>query len=326
MGTLLRKCSIFEKIQDRPTNHAATLEIIRGKVLCIWYSGKYECSEDLVLMGSYYDLKENFWTKPRIVLQADRPLGNPVLFRFGNELRLFYVKILRDWWDSSILLASRSLDAGLSWEEGVPLLNEVGVMVRNRPLVLRDNRILLPAYDEKELTPRYLILNEDYSEIKVFKLNLRYAIQPAVVELSDNELLLAFRNVKRGYLIFGILRDVEDPGNLRTFTCKNLFNPNSAIELLKTKSGKFLLILNNSKVSRSTLSIARSSNGVDWELVYEIERGMGEYSYPCAVQDERGYIHICYTFREGTPPSNDFRYHAYGAVIKHLLVHESLLI
>ena len=326
MGALLKKCSIFDEIRGRPTNHAATLEILNDKILCIWYSGKYECSKDLVLMGSYYRLKEDSWTKPRIFLQADAPLGNPVLFKFRDELRLFYVKILGNWWDSSILLANRSRDMGLSWEEGVPLVNEEGIMVRNRPLILHDNRILLPAYDEKRLTPLYLLLNGDYSEVKLFRLNLEYAIQPAVAELSNNELLLAFRNVKKGHLILGILKDIEDPRSLRTFTCENLFNPNSAVELLKTRSGKFLLILNNSKVSRSTLSIVGSYNGIDWEPVYEIERGMGEYSYPCAVQDEQGYIHVCYTFRQGSPPDDDFRYHAYGAVIKHLLIHESLLI
>jgi len=326
MGALLKKCSIFEEIRGRPTNHAATVELVNDKILCVWYSGEHECSKDSVLMGSYYRLKENSWTKPRILLQVDAPLGNPVLFKYGKELRLFYVKVLENWWDSSILFASRSHDMGLTWEEHTPPLNEKGIMVRNHPLILHDNRILLPAYDEKKLIPLYILLNEDYSEIEVFTLNLEYAIQPAVAKLSNSELLFVFRNVKRGHLILGILEDVENPQSLKTFICEKLFNPNSAVELLKTRSGKFLLVLNNSRTSRSTLSIARSSNGIDWECVYEVERGIGEYSYPSAVQDKQGYIHICYTFREGKPPNDDFRYHAYGAVIKHLQIHESLLI
>lgn len=317
--SILREMCLFKSIPGKPTNHAATLEQLEGRLLCVWYSGQYEVSSDLILMSSSFNEERCRWNAPKIMLSDDRPLGNPVLFKYDGKLYLFYVRLLGSWWDSAQLLFRVSLDDGHSWSQPKAITEELGIMIRNKPIISPDGRIILPAYDEKTLRSLYFI-STDGEGWEMRKLRLENVIQPSMVFLEDNRILTVFRNPRKGNAIFGLLKDFEQPDSIKVYTCSNIKNPNSALELLKLKDNRLLLLFNNSEVERTPLSVAVSEDGVYWSLLGDIERGLGEYSYPSAVQDrESELIHVCYTARKGKSFSLEFKYHAYGAKIKHTM-------
>jgi predicted neuraminidase len=79
-------------------------------------------------------------------------------------------------------------------------------------------------------------------------------------------------------------------------TPTKLPNPNSALDLLRLPSGEVLLVYNPSAVNRNYLTVALSKdNTQSWFARRDIVHGDGEYSYPSAILDDQGWIHVSYT-------------------------------
>jgi predicted neuraminidase len=79
-------------------------------------------------------------------------------------------------------------------------------------------------------------------------------------------------------------------------TPTKLPNPNSALDLVRLPSGEVLLVYNPSPVNRNHLTVALSKdNTQSWFARRDIVHGDGEYSYPSAIIDDKGRIHVSYT-------------------------------
>jgi predicted neuraminidase len=85
-------------------------------------------------------------------------------------------------------------------------------------------------------------------------------------------------------------RDVE-PGEDSEFP-----NPNSAVELIKLRDGKLMLIYNDSFSDRTPLTAALSADGgKTWTAKRISASGRDSFAYPSAVQTPDGRIHLVYT-------------------------------
>ena len=73
-------------------------------------------------------------------------------------------------------------------------------------------------------------------------------------------------------------------------------NPNSGIDALTLKDGRFLLIYNHTSKDRSPLNLALSSDGIEWKAGPMLEDQPGEYSYPAIIQTNDGLVHMTYTY------------------------------
>jgi predicted neuraminidase len=90
------------------------------------------------------------------------------------------------------------------------------------------------------------------------------------------------------------------------FKSIGLPNPNSGIDAVSLKDGRYILIYNHVPCKkrekwgdRNKLNMAVSKNGIDWEAAILLENDSdpdGEYSYPAVIQTEDGLIHITYTW------------------------------
>jgi predicted neuraminidase len=185
-------------------------------------------------------------------------------------------------------------------------------MVRNRPIVLDTGEYLLPIYLETgenteivgpDSTSRFLRLDpkkKTWSPGGVIR-SKNGNIQPAVVQLTRDRLIAYCRRgggygpVTDGYLIRA---ESNDGGKTWSEGVDSSFpNPNSAVELLKLKSGNLLLIYNDSMSQRTPLTAALS---LDADQTWPHRRNVGEqknqsYAYPSAVQSADGKIHLVYT-------------------------------
>jgi predicted neuraminidase len=125
-------------------------------------------------------------------------------------------------------------------------------------------------------------------------------IQPAVVQLDLKHLIAYCRRggdydpKTTGYVVRA---QSNDGGQTWSEGVDSEFpNPNAAIELIKLKSGRLLLIFNDSMAHRTPLTAAISSDqGRTWPIRRNIREGRNDYAYPSAFQAGDGQIHLVFT-------------------------------
>jgi predicted neuraminidase len=200
-------------------------------------------------------------------------------------------------WKESILCLSSSEDGGQTWSHPSILLPQIGFMGKTQPIQLQAGKIIIPIYNEEQFCPFVMILNdmENLQNQKIVAETMArgIALQPVVTELESDKLLMLCRTNKgkiwgsysyNGGLSWSILSPTLIP------------NPNSAIDLITTNTDELILAFNHSETNRYSLSVSLSMDkGKSWSFLQDLERGEGEYSYPCLMEDHQGLIHIVYT-------------------------------
>lgn len=297
---LIKECFAFQASGDFPSCHASTLaELPNRNLICAWYAGNYEGSPDSAILASEFIKEQNIWTVPRVIADTpDLPEGNPVLFRERTGvLWLFFVTMHGKGWDTCKVKYQRSYDGGKTWEEPIILQDELGWMIRNKPLILSNGDIILPMYDERDWTA-FFIISEDGGESwkPTPKLSAPIGlIQPAIVEI-EGELIAFMRCGGSGGKIW---RAISNDGG-RSWTSPHpiiLPNPNSGIDAIGIGKG-ILIAFNNSTRWRTPLSLAYSEDkGESWEILMDIEKEEGEFSYPCLLQATDDLVHLTYTYK-----------------------------
>lgn len=292
---------IFKEIEGFPEHHASTITVLPdGDLLAAWYSCDYEGAINEAIFYSRFSIDKGVWSKPKVLVKTPNyPDGNPVLFTDKNgRVWLFYVTMYKKGWEYCKVKYTFSDDQGETWNEPRILIDELGYMTRNEPIYLSNGVLLLPLYDERDWSS-LMYLTKNFEEW-VFSDKIRCStgcIQPSVVELSDNTLLAYMRRGRNGkYAWMSISRDFGKTWSQSEET--KLKNPNSAIELIKLKNGNLLTVFNDSFNKRTPLVVSISlDEGKTWGHRKILESEKGEFSYPTAMQDKDGLIHILYTYK-----------------------------
>ena len=85
-------------------------------------------------------------------------------------------------------------------------------------------------------------------------------------------------------------------------TLLDLPNPSAGTDALTLADGRHLLVYNHTSSAdgdndRSTLNVAFSPDGKQWEAALVLENEPGEeFSYPAVIQTSDGLVHITYTW------------------------------
>jgi len=282
-----------------PSAHAASaVELPDGRLLASWFAGSREGAPDSAIWTAAFD--GAVWSEARKIIDTpNQSDGNSVLWLDGaGVLRIWYVTMEGRGWASCPVRERRSQDGGETWSEPASVHEERGWMVRNEP-VRWQGKLVMPMYDERDWTS-FVLISEDGGETWTESKRLRAKvglIQPALAELYDGRLLMFLRTTA------GVIdRSVsEDGSHWSKAEPAGLPNPNSAIELIRIRSGALLTVYNPTDRGRTPLRVARSDdNGATWHAWRDLETEPGEYSYPTAVQTRDGAVHVLYTWRRET--------------------------
>jgi predicted neuraminidase len=125
-------------------------------------------------------------------------------------------------------------------------------------------------------------------------------IQPAVVEIADQVLVAYCRRggdympETKGYIV----RSESHDGGLTWSEGKDSAfpNPNAAVDFIKLRSGRLLLVYNHSMNCGTPLTVALSFNqDQTWPVRRNLREGDNDYGYPIAFQGGDGRIHVVFT-------------------------------
>jgi predicted neuraminidase len=290
--------------------HASTIVQSHGALVAAWFGGSSEGAKDVGIWLSRY--VNGAWSPPAEVATGAQPDGqrypcwNPVLFQpraTGRPLMLFYKvgPAPTRWWG----MVMTSTDGGATWSAARRLPNGILGSIKDKPVELADGTIVAGSSTEApDARNRWLVHFERSTDggatwsatapVASAPSDTIDAIQPTILVHADGALQALVRT-KSGRIGETWSRDKGVTWTPLALT--SLPNPNSGIDAVTLRDGRFLLVYNDTPRGRSPLNVAISDDGAAWRDVLALERDPGEYSYPAVIQSADGLVHITYTWQ-----------------------------
>jgi predicted neuraminidase len=289
-----------------PSAHASNIVELRdGDFLASWFGGTAEGKPDVAIWSSR--LHNGRWSAPaELAREANIATYNPVMFYTKDHRLWFYYKFgphptswsaARRWSD----------DDGKTWSTVEHLPAGVSGPIRTKPLVMEDGTVVSGTSVESYHTwavwiERSTDNGESWQRIGPITVPARQAwpetygiIQPTVIQMSGKKLRLFARSTRQIGRI--CIADSLDGGLTWTDARPlDLPNPNSGIDVVHLRDGRYVAVYNDSTTKRTPLTLAVSSDGEHFRNFRTLESGEGEFSYPAMIQDHEGNLDITYTW------------------------------
>ncbi|MDB6034616.1 MAG: hypothetical protein JWM16_4954 [Verrucomicrobiales bacterium] len=298
-SAVLRAEFIYEKAPF-PSCHASSIAETKDGLIATWFGGKYEKSPDVGIWLSRHDGSQ--WLPPVEVANGKQkdgnqfPTWNPVLFQPKQGPLLLFYKVgpsPSKWWG----MMMRSADAGKTWSEPekLPGLGPI----KNKPVELADGTLLCGSSTEdmgwRVHMERTSDLGRTWKSTGPLNDGLVFAaIQPTILIHGPETLQILCRSEQSK------ITECWSKDNGLTWTpmeATTLPNPNSGIDAVTLKDGRFVVIYNHTIKGRTPLNLAISSDGKAWKPGPVLESHPGEYSYPAIIQTKDGLLHATYTWK-----------------------------
>ncbi len=306
----------------RHETHAATITEARdGTLIAAWFGGSYENAPDIKIWASRKEPGAS-WSEPVVVDDGNRgempyACWNPVLFTNPDDGMIYcYYKITgtndfkrgyHNWWGA----VKTSTDNGLTWSERIwlpdgienehfkPYQGYACGPVKNRPIILPDGSLLCGSSTEtKEFGWR--VHFERYQPgdwtgrihgVKVIgPLEDKTGIQPSFLVHDDDSSVLQV-----------LIRDKGqawsyDGGKTWTDVAAGPITTSKGLHSVTLKNGWHFLVFNPK--GRQPLSLARSRDGKDWQVVLpELSvSGRLRMDYPTIMQAKDGNMHVVHSW------------------------------
>ena len=180
-----------------------------------------------------------------------------------------------------------------------PKKRETGWMPRTHPLILKNGKILLPLYSDG-FNFGLIAISDDDGETWKNSLPIvgRGLNQPSLIVRNDGSIDAYMRDDgdEPGRIL---ISNSKDGGYSWTYAQKSeIPNPGASIEVVKLKSGNWLLVFNDVVDGRYSMAAAISDDeGMSWKWKKELENLKdGSFSYPSVIQAKDGSIHVTYSY------------------------------
>jgi len=305
-----------------PSVHASTIVEARpGEFLAAWFGGTGEGKPDVAIWGARSEAGK--WSAAfELRREPNIAMFNPVLFHTRDGLLWLYYKFgpHPTSWTAGRM---SSKDHGRTWSAPEHLPAGLWGPIRAKPLVLDDGTIVSGTSAESYHSwASWIERSSDHGKtwtkhgpITVPQPSRRDTagtrpgdkdpfawerthgiIQPVVIPMGGKRLRLYARAT--GNIGKVCVADSNDLGI--TWTAARpieLPNPNSGIDVVRLKDGRFVMIYNHTPRGRTPLNLAVSKDGESWTMFHAIESEPGEYSYPAMIQGSDGNLHITFTWK-----------------------------
>ncbi len=278
--------------------HCATLhETHDGSLFAVWYAHPDKEDYKNAQLCITKRRTDGSWEKARPLLgKFNSSVGNPLLYQVpgSDRLWLLFVFLQGTYWNDAVLHSSFSDDGGYTWSPPAIAWPDKGLMVRHPPVVLADNTLLLPAYDEINF---HSLLLEFQGE----EWGIRDAfpdtplIQPSLFREQNGQLTMFFRPSDDPRLIWRAHSKDEakswSPLIRTSLPCPLSGVSGFALENLSA------VVYNHSEEKRTPLSISVTlDSGITWSDPWHLDEVPYEISYPHFMCTADKMIHGVYTY------------------------------
>lgn len=299
---------VFENPPFQSCHSSTVVEMENGNVLCAWFGGKHEGSNDVSIWLS--ELSSRTWTSPTLVadgIQNDTTryaCWNPVLYRDKTKLFLFY-KVGTSpstWWGEYKV----STDDGKTWSKVAKLPDGILGPIKNKAIRI-GKTVLHPSSTETAGNTRWKSFIElsdrnltQWKSVPIDTASSYKVIQPTLLCYGENRIQALLRSDSNEILQSWS----NDNGQSWTpITGTGILHPNSGIDAVGLSNGVKLLVYNpaikgeNWWDGRSRLTVAESVDGLTWNDILILEKHeKGEFSYPAIIRLKNDDILITYTY------------------------------
>ncbi len=207
----------------------------------------------------------------------------------------------------------------------------LGWMTRVHPFILEGRRMIVPLYSDG-FDFSIMALTDDWGETWTMSEPLVGPgnVQPTIAQRKDKTLVAYFRDngpppqrvmiseSKDEGLTWTLVRDTELP------------DPGAGVDVIVLKSGKWVLVNNDTEGGRHSLALTVSEDeGAHWTHKRHLEidpaevPDAGSYSYPSIIQTRDGTIHVTYSY---FPNRANREKEGKGESIKHAAFNETWLV
>lgn len=282
--------------------HSSTLSWSWQQLTCAFFEGPFEGSRKTRI--EVWVRGRSGWERSKSVKAGDWPHWNPVLHFDGARLWLFFkVGIYPKRWKTYVTTCGPDRE----WETPRELvLGDVGGRgpVKNKILVLQNGDWLAPASLERDSGWSCFVDRsrdggatwEAGPLIEAMSAGRTGAgvIQPSLWESEEGQVHMLMRSD-----MGAVYRaDSEDGGETWSEARPTaLPNNNSGLDLIRRDRRLILACNPHGDVHgpRSPLTLLESEdNGETWREMFELESGLGEFSYPALIESEQGFV-VSYT-------------------------------
>ena len=305
--------------------HAPSLAVLPdGRICAVWFGGSREGGKDVKIYGA---IRQNGqWSQAVSIIDREhascmlgryiRKLGNPVLHYQDGCLHLYFVTVSFGGWSGSTI-SHVCLQDDLSPIPSTvgrlrlsPLFN-LSHLVRCPANEISENRVGLPIYHECiKKYGLYVILSSSGHVKGISKIPaMEESLQPCLAILGNRSAVAGMRNAKHGKIM--VARTDNAGFTWEKYMPLPIKNPDSSIAMLCLPDRKYLLV-GNSEKGRSQLNmwLSEPNDLTRWRVVCSLENtsGADEYSYPFLQKDQKGNIHLIYTWNRRKIAYRQFAY------------------
>jgi predicted neuraminidase len=177
----------------------------------------------------------------------------------------------------------------------------IGWMTRIKPLLLGENKILLPLYSDGFNMSLVAISDDDgtnwHPSLPIVG---RGNVQPSLIQRKDGTIVAYMRD--NGDEPSRVqISESNDLGMSWTAAQKTQIPNTASVQVCKLRDGKWAFIGNDIDDGRYQISLYLSDNeGKTWEWkthLEKVEKGEGSFSYPSMLQASDGLLHITYSYQ-----------------------------
>lgn len=292
-----------------PKCHCSSIVALpSGDLLVCWYAGENEARPDVAVVVSRRAKGADKWTPAKIVAKTpNKPEGNAILFMMPDGVLWLVYGTMHGKldgphgpgvrWVTCDVRCRTSTDEGRTWSPIRMLRKELGMVVRNKPIVM-DNGEVIFGVENKDSHSRFWITSDCG---KTWQITDRVAgvpnEQPTLIQRKDGSLLAYLRPGSNSCIARTVSKDRGRTWSKAVFT--KLPNPYAAVDMVKLRDGRLVLAFNNSMRERTPLTLALSEDeGETWPYKRDlIAERRSEFSYPAIIEDASGMLHVTYTHK-----------------------------
>ncbi len=287
---------------------SSVVELPSGDLLACWYAGEDEARPDAALVVSRRAKGADAWTPAEIVADTPgKPEGNGIVFVMPDGvLWLIYGTMHGKLdgppgagvrWVTCDVRCITSTDEGHTWSDVRMLRDELGMVVRTKPLVMDNGDVIFGVENDDDRSRFWITSDCGQTWQMTGPVEGVPNLHPTIIQRRDGSLLAYLRPADH----LRIAR-TESTDHGRTWTPAvdtDLPNPHAAVDMVKLRDGRVVLVFNNSPDARTPLTLALSEDeGETWPHRRDLIAEPGcEFSYPAIIEDADGVLHVTYTHK-----------------------------